>query len=330
MRISITSATARPPPRPTRRGRATGRRLLRSPGTTARRIPRIGTISGPTISRPDHRRRGVPHDPGRHDDCRQHEQQPVAAQLAAGRRTVEEQLLAHASDVLVRHQWHRWPSRSGRLVPGERRRGGNSTQLRQRLVVKRSRTAFLVTLPIAFRGRSSTTRSLWAPCTEPVAPGGRHGARRGPVGHPAHGRRSGTDALTPLRIGDTHHGTVRPGGRPEHLLDLECRDLLAARLEDVDRDTSQDAVAPSSTTATSPVRNQPSGKASRGVGTAPVFRNSWGPSHLDLARLARGDRRPIVIDQPYLDAPAAARRRGPGRRSPWSGFDRPMPISVMP
>jgi hypothetical protein len=121
----------------------------------------------------------------------------------------------------------------------------------------------------------------------------------------------GRHPLAPLLVLQAHDRALGDRGvGSQHLLDLERRDLVAARLEDVDAAPPEDPVVAVSTTATSPVRNQPSRKASRVASGRRQYSEEDGrPADLDLARS-----RPARLGRPAsstsrTSTPGAACRR---------------------
>ena len=116
----------------------------------------------------------------------------------------------------------------------------------------------------------------------------------------------------------------------QRILDLERGDLVAAGLDDVDARAAQQpvhAVLQHRHIAGEETIRRGTPRVSRG--RRQYSENTDGPRTSSSPDCRRRPAVPASLDEPHLDA----RQRNadePGRRSPRNGFDRAMPISVMP
>ena len=136
-----------------------------------------------------------------------------------------------------------------------------------------------------------------------LAPRPQFGSGRTCVAIERYPRRAET--LAPVGVGDADRRQVPYRGvRSVHILHLQRRHLVPARLDDVDAAASQNPVVAALGDACLVTGAEPSvPEGGRGVVRAPpVFAEYLRTPHLDLALAAPGDRDAIVVDDAQIDA----------------------------
>jgi hypothetical protein len=126
------------------------------------------------------------------------------------------------------------------------------------------------------------------------------GVERGAVRHD-----HGDHAIAPGLVGDAHDGDLGDiGVQAQRLFDLERRELVAARLEDIDARAAEDlhvalGVARGGVAGAKPAVLVEG--VARGVVAAVIAREHARAAHADLARLADGHVASVVADHTQLD-----------------------------